>query len=132
MDGSTWGGSWMYHMQEDHMLSIGYVIGLDYENTYLCAATRRGIRSFVPPRRAVWFRLTSPLSSAVLAILRRVHALLGLLTAIYSMYIGASLSHRASRCDAHRRRATRSNDRSHSSACQAKAILEHCFGSCGA
>jgi hypothetical protein len=27
----------MYHMQEDHMLSIGYVVGLDYENTYLCA-----------------------------------------------------------------------------------------------
>lgn len=35
VDGSTWGGSWMYHMQEDHMLSIGYVVGLDYENTYL-------------------------------------------------------------------------------------------------
>ena len=28
VDGNTWGGSWMYHMKEDNMLSIGYVVGL--------------------------------------------------------------------------------------------------------
>lgn len=34
MDMKTYGGSWMYHMK-DNMVSIGYVVGLDYENPYL-------------------------------------------------------------------------------------------------
>ena len=34
MDNKTYGGSWIYHM-EDNKISIGYVVGLDYENTYL-------------------------------------------------------------------------------------------------
>jgi len=34
MDYKTYGGSWLYHM-EDNMVSIGLVIGLDYENPYL-------------------------------------------------------------------------------------------------
>lgn len=34
MDKKTYGGSWIYHM-EDNKISIGYVIGLDYENPYL-------------------------------------------------------------------------------------------------
>lgn len=34
MDSSTYGGSWIYHM-EDNMISIGFVIGLDYKNPYI-------------------------------------------------------------------------------------------------
>lgn len=34
MDSKTYGGSWMYHM-ENNIVSIGFVIGLDYQNTYL-------------------------------------------------------------------------------------------------
>ncbi len=34
MDSKTYGGSWIYHM-EDNMVSIGYVVGLDYQNPYL-------------------------------------------------------------------------------------------------
>ena len=34
MDASTYGGSWMYHM-ENNMVSVGFVIGLDYSNTYI-------------------------------------------------------------------------------------------------
>jgi electron-transferring-flavoprotein dehydrogenase len=34
MDSKTYGGSWMYHF-ENNLLSIGYVVGLDYENPYL-------------------------------------------------------------------------------------------------
>lgn len=34
MDNKTYGGSWIYHM-EDNKISIGYVVGLDYENPYL-------------------------------------------------------------------------------------------------
>ncbi len=34
MDKSTYGGSWIYHM-EDNMISIGFVVGLDYKNPYL-------------------------------------------------------------------------------------------------
>lgn len=34
MDQHTYGGSWMYHM-EDHKISIGFVVGLDYQNPYL-------------------------------------------------------------------------------------------------
>ena len=34
MDKNTYGGSWIYHM-EDNMVSIGFVIGLDYKNPYL-------------------------------------------------------------------------------------------------
>lgn len=34
MDNKTYGGSWIYHM-EDNMISIGFVVGLDYQNPYL-------------------------------------------------------------------------------------------------
>src|SRR5690606_14555842 len=34
MDTKTYGGSWLYHM-EDNQVSIGFVVGLDYENPYL-------------------------------------------------------------------------------------------------
>lgn len=34
VDLKTWGGSFMYHMA-DNLVSIGYVVGLDYENPYL-------------------------------------------------------------------------------------------------
>ncbi len=34
MDKQTYGGSWIYHM-EDNMVSIGFVVGLDYKNPYL-------------------------------------------------------------------------------------------------
>lgn len=34
LDFKTYGGSWLYHM-EDNMVSIGLVVGLDYENPYL-------------------------------------------------------------------------------------------------
>ncbi|MEM7651061.1 MAG: electron transfer flavoprotein-ubiquinone oxidoreductase [Pseudomonadota bacterium] len=34
MDNKTYGGSWMYHL-EDNMVSVGFVVGLDYENPYL-------------------------------------------------------------------------------------------------
>ncbi len=34
MDTKTYGGSWMYHM-EDNQISIGFVVGLDYQNPYL-------------------------------------------------------------------------------------------------
>ncbi|CAO1619612.1 unnamed protein product [Jaminaea pallidilutea] len=34
LDYKTYGGSWLYHM-EDNMVSIGLVVGLDYENPYL-------------------------------------------------------------------------------------------------
>ncbi len=34
MDSKTYGGSWMYHMA-DNLVSIGYVVGLDYQNPTL-------------------------------------------------------------------------------------------------
>ena len=34
LDEMTYGGSWMYHM-EDNLVSIGFVVGLDYSNPYL-------------------------------------------------------------------------------------------------
>jgi electron-transferring-flavoprotein dehydrogenase len=34
LEKNVYGGSWIYHM-ENNMLSIGFVIGLDYKNTYL-------------------------------------------------------------------------------------------------
>ena len=34
MDKKTYGGSWMYHM-EDNKISLGFVVGLDYSNPYL-------------------------------------------------------------------------------------------------
>ena len=34
MDARTYGGSWMYHM-ENNQVSIGFVIGLDYDNPHL-------------------------------------------------------------------------------------------------
>ena len=34
VDTKTYGGSWIYHL-EDNLVSVGYVVGLDYENPYL-------------------------------------------------------------------------------------------------
>ncbi len=34
LDTKTYGGSWMYHMN-DNQVSLGFVVGLDYENPYL-------------------------------------------------------------------------------------------------
>ncbi len=34
LDSKTYGGSWLYHM-EGNLVSIGYVVGLDYANPYL-------------------------------------------------------------------------------------------------
>ncbi len=34
MDSKTYGGSWMYHL-EDNLVSIGFVVGLDYQNPHL-------------------------------------------------------------------------------------------------
>ncbi len=34
MDMKTYGGSWTYHL-EDNLVSVGFVIGLDYQNPYL-------------------------------------------------------------------------------------------------
>lgn len=34
MDAQTYGGSWVYHM-DNNMISIGFVVGLDYKNPYL-------------------------------------------------------------------------------------------------
>ncbi len=34
MDSATYGGSWIYHM-ENNQISIGFVVGLDYQNAYL-------------------------------------------------------------------------------------------------
>jgi electron-transferring-flavoprotein dehydrogenase len=34
MDSKTYGGSWLYHMK-DNLVSLGFVIGLDYQNPYL-------------------------------------------------------------------------------------------------
>ncbi len=34
MDMKTYGGSWTYHL-EDNLVSIGFVVGLDYQNPYL-------------------------------------------------------------------------------------------------
>ncbi len=34
MDSKTYGGSWMYHMG-DNLVSVGFVVGLDYQNPYL-------------------------------------------------------------------------------------------------
>jgi electron-transferring-flavoprotein dehydrogenase len=34
MDTQTYGGSWLYHMK-DNLISIGFVVGLDYKNPYL-------------------------------------------------------------------------------------------------
>ncbi len=34
MDRKTYGGSWIYHL-EDNLVSVGFVVGLDYQNPYL-------------------------------------------------------------------------------------------------
>lgn len=34
MDNATYGGSFLYHM-EDHQIAVGFVVGLDYQNPYL-------------------------------------------------------------------------------------------------
>ncbi|MCC7304940.1 MAG: electron transfer flavoprotein-ubiquinone oxidoreductase [Alphaproteobacteria bacterium] len=34
LEAETYGGSWIYHL-ENNLISVGFVIGLDYKNTYL-------------------------------------------------------------------------------------------------
>lgn len=34
LDGNTYGGSWLYHL-DDNQVSVGFVVGLDYQNPYL-------------------------------------------------------------------------------------------------
>ncbi|MCC6597564.1 MAG: electron transfer flavoprotein-ubiquinone oxidoreductase [Alphaproteobacteria bacterium] len=34
MNNKTYGGSWLYHL-EDNLVSVGFVVGLDYKNPYL-------------------------------------------------------------------------------------------------
>ncbi len=34
LDGGTYGGSWLYHL-EDNQVSVGFVVGLDYQNPHL-------------------------------------------------------------------------------------------------
>ena len=34
-DTKTYGGSFLYHLNDDNLVAVGYVVGLDYENTYL-------------------------------------------------------------------------------------------------
>jgi electron-transferring-flavoprotein dehydrogenase len=34
MDSKTYGGSWLYHF-ENNLVSLGFVVGLDYDNPYL-------------------------------------------------------------------------------------------------
>jgi electron-transferring-flavoprotein dehydrogenase len=34
MDASTYGGSWLYHL-EDNLVSVGFVVGLNYQNPHL-------------------------------------------------------------------------------------------------
>jgi electron-transferring-flavoprotein dehydrogenase len=35
MDRNTYGGSFMYHLDEGPLVACGFVIGLDYSNPYL-------------------------------------------------------------------------------------------------
>eukprot|EP00126_Sphaerothecum_destruens_P002981 Sdes_comp16428_c0_seq1m5764 len=35
LDRNTYGGSFLYHLKEDHLVSVGFVVGLDYTNPYL-------------------------------------------------------------------------------------------------
>ena len=34
-DTKTYGGSFCYHLADDHLVAVGYVIGLDYHNPYI-------------------------------------------------------------------------------------------------
>ncbi len=34
-DAKTYGGSFLYHLAEDNLVAVGFVIGLDYANTYV-------------------------------------------------------------------------------------------------
>ena len=34
-DVNTYGGSFLYHLAEDNLVAVGFVIGLDYKNPYL-------------------------------------------------------------------------------------------------
>jgi electron-transferring-flavoprotein dehydrogenase len=35
LDKRTYGGSFLYHLNEGNLMSVGFVVGLDYENPYL-------------------------------------------------------------------------------------------------
>ncbi len=35
LDKKTYGGSFIYHLQEDNLVAVGFVVGLDYKNPYL-------------------------------------------------------------------------------------------------
>lgn len=34
-DSKTYGGSFLYHLADDNLCAVGFVIGLDYANPYL-------------------------------------------------------------------------------------------------
>lgn len=34
-DSKTYAGSFIYHLAEDNLVAVGYVVGLDYTNPYL-------------------------------------------------------------------------------------------------
>ena len=34
-DTKTYGGSFLYHLAEDNLVAVGFVVGLDYKNPYL-------------------------------------------------------------------------------------------------
>jgi electron-transferring-flavoprotein dehydrogenase len=48
LDFKTYGGSWLYHM-ENNMVSMGLVVGLDYENPYLSPYKEFQVRLRVTP-----------------------------------------------------------------------------------
>lgn len=59
MDSRTYGGSWMYHM-DDNMVSVGFVVGLDYRNTWMSPfeemqrfKTHPAVRSYLEGGRRV-------------------------------------------------------------------------------
>ena len=62
MDRRTYGGSWMYHAA-DNQVSIGFVIGLDYQNPYLSPSTNSSVSRPIPRSgstwRAVWASATA-------------------------------------------------------------------------
>ena len=34
-DTKTYGGSFLYHLADDNLVAVGFVIGLDYQNPYI-------------------------------------------------------------------------------------------------
>ena len=53
MDRGTYGGSWMYHAA-DNQVSIGFVIGLDYQNPYLSPSTSSSVSRPIRRSASTW------------------------------------------------------------------------------